>query len=390
MTVCALLEPILGLTEQIWFTSSSKGLSYEKPTWIVTITQWQEEWGELPKGMRLVHAEEEILCTGQLLYTEICNWVLDLDKAGHNEPREALSRSMKAHTQDLETLWWGENKKWQLDFSQPRVMGIVNVTQDSFSGDGITVEKAIAQGLEMAKQGADILDIGGESTRPGANKVSIDQELAQVVPVVSALADQLNIPISIDTSKAEVMAASLDAGAAIINDVTALRGLGKGSDAKKSLKLLAESDCPIILMHMQGKPATMQKAPSYSNVMVEVYNFLAQRIEFCLSNGIARERIIIDPGIGFGKTPEHNRTLMTQQRVLRGLGVPVLLGLSRKSIVGHLSGVSRPQHRDNSSNLLAALGYLAGANIFRVHDVKGACEALTVAKGWFNGMESTP
>ncbi|MBF0445889.1 MAG: dihydropteroate synthase, partial [Magnetococcales bacterium] len=120
------------------------------------------------------------------------------------------------------------------------------------------------------------------------------------------------------------------------------------------------------------------------------YSFLARRIEFCLENGIAKERIIVDPGIGFGKTPEHNRILMTQQRTLRGLGVPVLLGLSRKSIVGHLSGESRPEHRDNSSNLLAALGYLAGGNIFRVHDVKGACEALRVAKWWFKGMESTP
>ncbi|MBF0195586.1 MAG: dihydropteroate synthase [Magnetococcales bacterium] len=269
-------------------------------------------------------------------------------------------------------------------------MGIVNVTKDSFSGDGTTVEKAIAQGLRMAEEGADILDIGGESTRPGADKVSLEQELAQVIPVVEALAQKLTIPISIDTSKAEVMTASLKAGAAIINDVTALRGLGKGDSANNSLKLLADSDCPIILMHMQGKPATMQKAPSYDNVMVEVYSFLAQRIEFCTANGIAEERIIVDPGIGFGKTVEHNRTLMTQQRILRGLGVPVLLGLSRKSIVGHLSGESRPDHRDNSSNLLAALGYFAGANIFRVHDVKGACEALKVAKGWFKGMESAP
>ncbi|MBF0383751.1 MAG: dihydropteroate synthase [Magnetococcales bacterium] len=268
-------------------------------------------------------------------------------------------------------------------------MGIINVTQDSFSGDGTTVDKAIAQGLQMAKQGADILDIGGESTRPGASKVDVDQELAQVIPVIKALVDKIDIPISIDTSKPEVMAASLGAGAAIINDVSALRGLEKSKKAEESLKILANSDCPIILMHMQGEPATMQNAPSYSDVMLQVYSFLEQRIEFCLANGIAKERIIVDPGIGFGKTPEHNRTLMTQQRILRGLGVPVLLGLSRKSIVGHLSGVSRPEQRDNSSNLLAALGYLAGADIFRVHDVRGACEALLVAKGWFKGMEST-
>ncbi|MBF0357482.1 MAG: dihydropteroate synthase [Magnetococcales bacterium] len=283
-------------------------------------------------------------------------------------------------------LWRTKSSKrqWRLDFSQSHVMGIINVSKDSFSGDGTTVEQAIDQGLAMAEQGAAILDIGGESTRPGATEVTAEQELNLVVPVVKALASQLSIPISIDSSKPEVMAASIEAGAAIINDVTALQGLGDKHKAKETLDLLAKSDCPIILMHMQGEPATMQRAPHYHHVMAEVYGFLAERITFCLANGIKKERIIVDPGIGFGKTAEHNLELMRRQRTFRGLGVPILLGLSRKRIVGKLSGEDRPEQRDRASNLLAAFGCLAGADIFRVHDVKGACEALKVTRGWWH------
>ncbi|MBF0454751.1 MAG: dihydropteroate synthase [Magnetococcales bacterium] len=271
-------------------------------------------------------------------------------------------------------------------------MGIVNVTPDSFSKDGTqTVERAIAQGLEMARQGADLLDIGGESTRPGADEVGVEEELARVVPVVEALSKQLTIPLSIDSSKPAVMVAALAAGAALINDVTALRGMEKAEKKGDGyLAQLVRSDVPIILMHMQGSPATMQQAPHYGDVISQVYRFLAQRIAFCVANGIDKQRIIVDPGIGFGKTANHNLALLRRQRILRGLGAPLLLGLSRKQIVGTLSQESEPQQRDASSHLLAALGYLAGAQIFRVHDVRGAKQALRVARGWWMGLEGAP
>jgi dihydropteroate synthase len=265
------------------------------------------------------------------------------------------------------------------------------VSRDSFSGDGVqTVEQAVAQGLQMAEQGADILDIGGESTRPGADRVESAEELARVIPVVRTLAQQLDIPISIDSSKPEVMAAALEAGAAMVNDVTSLRGFKRLRSDQELLAVLAKGEYPIILMHMQGSPATMQKAPSYHQVMVQVYEFLARRIDFCIANGIKKERIMVDPGIGFGKTAAHNLELLQRQRILRGLGVPILLGLSRKRIVGAMSGEARAKHRDAGSNLLAAFGYLAGAHIFRVHDVAGACQALRVAQGWWKGLESVP
>jgi dihydropteroate synthase len=378
VTVCALLEPVLGLAEPI-----QPILEAAETLWMVRLNSWQERWGQPPSGMDLVSIDKRTHCAGRLPRSQLDGWIEGLIQAGHKQPASSLVNSLQGHTAKKSTLKWGSAQA-QLDLSQPQVMGIINISKDSFSGDGTTVEQAINQGLAMAEQGAAILDIGGESTRPGAARVTVDQELALVVPVVKALASQLSIPISIDSSKPEVMAASLKAGAAIINDVTALHGLGDKKQAKESLALLAESDCPIILMHMQGEPATMQREPHYQHVMAEVYGFLAERIDYCLANGIKKERIIVDPGIGFGKTAEHNLELMRRQRTLRGLGVPILLGLSRKRIVGKLSGEDRPEQRDRASNLLAAFGYMAGADIFRVHDVQGACEALAITKGWLH------
>jgi dihydropteroate synthase len=391
MPALALLEPLLGLTElPQTFADSSPGMEADDSLWTIRLTRWQKEWGTLPDGLEMVLVDGVTHCVGRLSRYKLDLWVQQLKQDGLKLPATSLENSIKAHTAPAPVWQWGRQKTWRLDFSKPQVMGIINVTRNSFSGDGITIDQAIKQGLQMADQGADILDVGGESTRPGASRIEIKEELAQTVPVVKALAEQLDIPISIDSSKPEVMAAAMDAGAAIINDVTALRNLGDETQEKETLKLLAESDCPIILMHMQGEPNTMQQAPQYSHVMSQVYGFLAERIEFCLANGISRQRIVVDPGIGFGKLANHNLELMRRQRILCGLGTPLLLGLSRKRIVGSLTGEPIPKQRDMGSHLLAAFGYMVGANIFRVHDVQGACQALSVAKGWRKGLESAP
>ncbi|MBF0426373.1 MAG: dihydropteroate synthase [Magnetococcales bacterium] len=265
-----------------------------------------------------------------------------------------------------------------LDCSRPLIMGVLNVTPDSFSDGGrhTDVEAAVAHGLAMAHAGAHILDVGGESTRPGAEPVSEREELRRVIPVIQALVRAVSVPVSVDTTKAAVMAAAIEAGAAMINDITALKG---DPDA---VKVLANATHPIVLMHMQGTPATMQHGPDYRHVVADVYDFLDQRIHFCQENGIAFERLIVDPGIGFGKSTVHNLELIRHLRVFYGLGLPVLLGVSRKQVVGVLTGEVEPAARDPGSQLLAALGALAGAHILRVHDVAGTRQALAVAQGW--------
>ncbi|MEO5349757.1 MAG: dihydropteroate synthase [Magnetococcus sp. YQC-3] len=270
---------------------------------------------------------------------------------------------------------------WRLDLSRPRVMGIINVTPDSFSGDGRhrSLEAAVAQGVRMAAEGADILDVGGESTRPGAQPVSSEEELARVVPVVEALAAAVELPISVDTSKPEVMQAALEAGAAMINDVTALRGVEAAGCVQR---LLAHREEPIILMHMQGTPATMQAEPLYRDVVAEVSDFLAGRIAWCVANGIDRSRLLVDPGIGFGKSHAHNLELLRRMGALCALGVPVLLGVSRKRLVGNMTRVEEAARRDAGSHVLAALGVMNGARIVRVHDVAGARQAMDVVHAW--------
>ncbi|MBF0439849.1 MAG: dihydropteroate synthase, partial [Magnetococcales bacterium] len=265
--------------------------------------------------------------------------------------------------------------------------GILNVTPDSFSGDGVSekVTVAVQQGMAMVAAGADLLDIGGESTRPGALPVSLEEELQRVVPVVRELAHRVNTPISVDTSKPEVMVAALEAGAALINDVTALRGSCEMSGNIQTAQMLAARRIPTILMHMQNQPATMQQAPCYTDVVCEVYDFLAQRIDFCLQQGIARNRLLCDLGIGFGKSHDHNLALLRKRRVFRGLGVPLLLGLSRKRLIGALTGETEPNRRDVGTHLL---GVLADANILRVHDVAGAKQALAIANGlWHASLD---
>src|SRR5579871_1396061 len=252
-------------------------------------------------------------------------------------------------------------------------MGILNVTPDSFSDGGRWLDPAaaVAHGLELAAQGAAIVDVGGESTRPGAEPVAADEERRRVVPVVEGLAAAGVATISIDTSKLEVARAALDAGATFVNDVTALRA------APGLAELVAERDAEVCLTHMQGEPRTMQDDPSYGDVVAEVGEFLAERVAFARAAGIARERICIDPGIGFGKTVEHNLQLLARLRELTAIGVPVMVGTSRKSFLGRITGRGEDERlaATIATNVLAMLG---GATLFRVHDVAAVRDALAV------------
>jgi len=259
----------------------------------------------------------------------------------------------------------------------PKLMGIVNVTPDSFSdgGEFLDAERAIAHGRELAAEGADILDVGGESTRPGAEAVGASEELARVAPVVEALAADggPGVPVSIDTSKRAVAEAALDAGAAIVNDVTALRA------EPELAALCAERGCELVLMHMLGDPRTMQEDPRYDDVVDDVKSFLAERIEFAVSQGVGEDRISIDPGIGFGKTVEHNLELHRRLGELRELGRPIVFGSSRKSFIGKLTGAPVDGRLGGTiaSNVIA---YANGADVLRVHDVAPLRDALKTAE----------
>lgn len=261
-----------------------------------------------------------------------------------------------------------------LTLDAPKVMGIVNVTPDSFSDGGqhATFEAGLAHGLSLASEGADILDVGGESTRPGSNAVPVDEELARVIPVVQRLSAAGHV-VSIDTRKAPIMREAVKAGAAIINDVSALQF------DPESLRTVAELGCPIILMHAQGDPRTMQLNPHYDDVALDVYDHLEQRVEACMAAGIVRSRIAIDPGIGFGKSFHHNLELLNQITLFHGLGVALLLGLSRKSLVGALTGEKLAKDRVHGSVGGAVQAALNGVHILRVHDVKPTVQALAVA-----------
>jgi dihydropteroate synthase len=249
-------------------------------------------------------------------------------------------------------------------------MGIVNVTPDSFSGDGRAADAAaaIAQAEQWVRDGAQLLDIGGESTRPGAEPPGADEELRRVLPVLRA-AVGLGVPVSVDTSEPRVMAAALDAGVDIVNDVRALRRPG-------ALQVLASHPaCGVCLMHLPGEPATMQRAAHYSDVVAEVASFLRERAAAAQAAGIAAERIVLDPGIGFGKAVEHNLLLLARQRELLALGFPLLVGWSRKSTLGALTG--RPVHQREAASVAAAmLAVERGARIVRVHDVAATVDAL--------------
>ncbi len=259
-----------------------------------------------------------------------------------------------------------------LKLDRPRVMGIVNVTPDSFSDGGRhdTVEAAVAHGLRLAREGADVLDVGGESTRPGAEAVSLADELARVVPVIERLARETSLPISVDTSKPEVMRAAVAAGAGMINDVYALRREG-------ALDAAAALGVPVVLMHMLGEPRGMQDAPHYDDVVSDVHRFLAERLFACEMAGIPKKNLAVDPGFGFGKTLDHNLRLLRQLSRLADLGVPVLAGLSRKRSLGEITGRGVDE-RVHASVAAAVLAAEYGARIIRVHDVAATVDAMKI------------
>jgi dihydropteroate synthase len=260
---------------------------------------------------------------------------------------------------------------FRLDLSRPRVMGIINVTPDSFSDGGRYVQRdaALAHAQQLIAEGADILDIGGESTRPGAQPVSIQEEIDRVIPVLEGLRGA-PVPLSIDTRRTEVMCAALAAGASMVNDVAALCESG-------ALEVVAASAAAVCLMHMQGQPQTMQAQPEYGDVVSEVRNFLAARIAAAAAAGVSRERIVADPGFGFGKSLGHNLLLLRDLAAFRELGVPILAGLSRKSMLGKLTGQDA-EHRLPASLAAALIAAQNGAAILRVHDVRATVDVLKV------------
>jgi len=257
-----------------------------------------------------------------------------------------------------------------LDLSCPAVMGVLNVTPDSFSDGGRfnTADRAVEHGIRLAAEGAAIIDVGGESTRPGAAPVNVDEELRRVIPVIERLRAATSVVISIDTQKPEVMRAAADAGAGLINDVRALRNPG-------ALEAVASTSCAVCLMHMQGEPGTMQLHPTYSDVVSDIKVFLAERVQACRSVGISDERIVLDPGFGFGKTAAHNLELLRRLSDVTTDGLPILAGLSRKSMIAKLLG-DPARDRLPASVALAVIATMHGARIVRVHDVAATVDAM--------------
>jgi dihydropteroate synthase len=261
-----------------------------------------------------------------------------------------------------------------LALDRPRIMGIVNVTPDSFSDGGrlTSADAAIAHALQLAEEGADILDIGGESTRPGADYVPVEEELSRVIPVIEGLRGRTEALISTDTRKAEVMARAAAAGADILNDVSAL------THDPMSLSVAAETGLPVILMHAQGDPKTMNEDPRYDDVVLDVFDFLEKRIAVCEAAGIPKSKLVVDPGIGFGKHLPHNVAVMASLSLYHGLGVPVLLGASRKKLIDHISDAPNPADRVPGSIAAALAAAAQGVQLVRVHDVAATRQALSV------------
>lgn len=262
----------------------------------------------------------------------------------------------------------------QLDLSRPRVMGILNVTPDSFSDGGafISPERAIIHAEQMLLDGADIIDIGGESTRPGADAVSEQEELDRVIPVIEAIKQRLSVIVSIDTNKPAVMRAAVAAGAGLINDVMALQAPG-------AIEAASHLSVPVCLMHMQGEPRTMQQQPEYADVVSDIMAFFQQRIDACAAGGISKERLLLDPGFGFGKTLEHNLSLLQGLGKFLQMGLPLLIGISRKSMIGAILDNAPVADRLYGSMAAAVLAVERGASIVRVHDVRPTADALRVA-----------
>jgi len=270
-----------------------------------------------------------------------------------------------------------------LSLERPRIMGIINVTPDSFSDGGLhaSTQAAIDHGLRLAAEGADILDIGGESTRPGATPVPLEEELRRVIPVIAGLRAQTQALISIDTRKSEVMRRAAGEGADILNDVSAL------THDPLSMAVAAESGLPVVLMHAQGDPRTMNDNPQYDDVVLDVFDFLEERIAACEAAGIAKAKLVADPGVGFGKHLHHNVAVLAGLSLYHALGVPVLLGASRKKLIDHISDVPNPADRVPGSIAAALAGAAQGVQIVRVHDVSATRQALNVWRAAMHGSD---
>ncbi len=256
---------------------------------------------------------------------------------------------------------------------EPIIMGIVNVTPDSFSdgGEFFSAEHAIEHGLQLLEEGAHILDVGGESTRPNADTISVDDEIERVIPVIEGLADKAPY-ISIDTRNSETMKGAIGCGANIANDISGLR------HDINSISVAADANVPVCIMHMQGTPQDMQNRPEYENVIDEILSFFEERLGFCEKNGVSKDKVILDPGIGFGKTLEHNLSILGNMDAFHRFGCPVMLGASRKSFIGAITGDNNPKNRLAGSLAAALSGLDQGVQIFRVHDVKETRQAFNV------------
>ncbi len=300
-----------------------------------------------------------------------------ISRGGASNERRVMSFQQCASSFDIAAISFPRTAFSGLSLDTCRVMGIVNVTPDSFSDGGRFIHKdaALAQGFLLANEGADILDIGGESTRPGSEAVDLDDECQRVVDVVRGLAPYV---VSIDTRKADVMRVAVAAGARIVNDVSAL------SYDAESAGVVSATGCHVILMHAQGEPKTMQLAPKYNDVVLDVYDALEERIAFAVNAGISRNRICIDPGIGFGKSLTHNLQILHDLPLFHGLGVPVLVGLSRKNMVGVLTGEKLAKDRVHGSVGGALHAAMNGAHFLRVHDVKATVDSLNVFRSLLN------
>lgn len=263
----------------------------------------------------------------------------------------------------------------RLSLGEPLVVGVLNVTPDSFSDGGLYRDPgaALARAREMTAEGAGMIDVGGESTRPGADEVSADEEIARVIPVIRRLKAELRVPVSVDTRKAGVARAALEVGADVVNDVSGLRDAGMAA-------VVAESGAGLVLMHMRGTPRTMQLDPRYDDVVGEVTEELGVALEAAVRAGVTAERVVVDPGIGFAKNFQHNLELLRGLEGVGRLGRPILLGVSRKAFLGHILGGAPPEERVVATAAACVLGLMAGARIFRVHDVKPVRDALRVAE----------
>ena len=352
---------------------------FAKPTGLMAAAPVQETDDFQPAGLRLAGGWLDFtnLEVIERIGGERRSRVLGLSEYCERD----WGRHTPAASELLEALRTPRKRIAGLPLDRPLIMGIVNVTPDSFSDGGqlASAEAAISHALKLEEEGADILDLGAESTRPGSDAVSVDEELRRLIPVIEGLAGRTNARISIDTRKAEVMRRAAAAGADILNDVSALEFDPDAMDAA------AESGLPIILMHALGDPKTMQVDPRYDDVTIEVFQYLERRIEAAEAAGIDRSRLVIDPGIGFGKTLQHNLQLMAELGMFHALGAPVLLGASRKRFIGTLTGQDVAAERVSGSVAAALAAASQGAQIIRVHDVAATRQALTVWEACLSG-----